>query len=80
MFSDFDVKESKAYKSVSNCQLPKLANTVSALGSLIRIKALHANALSRFQSNSDRFKLAVVFVKLVNDCQLGTPRPFCLSI
>jgi hypothetical protein len=45
------------------------------LGSSIplnRIKALDANALSRFQSNSDRFKLAVVFGKLVNDCQLGT--------
>jgi hypothetical protein len=34
---------------------------------LNRIKALHANAVSRFQSNSDSFKLAVVFGKLVND-------------
>jgi hypothetical protein len=30
----------------------------------IRIKALHANVLSRFRSNSVRFKLAVIFGKL----------------
>jgi hypothetical protein len=52
------------------CQLPKLAYKISVSGSLIRIKALQANALSRFQSNSVCFKLAVIFGETANDCQL----------
>jgi hypothetical protein len=51
---------------------PSWHTRLGSSGPLNRIKALHANALSRFQSNSDRFKLAIGFGKLVNDCQLGT--------
>jgi len=62
------------YRPVSDSQLPELDTRFQPRASLIRIKALQTNALSRFQSSSVRFKLGSRFRQNVNDCQLGTER------
>jgi hypothetical protein len=37
----------------------------------VRFTNAYKKGLSRFRSNSVRFKLAVIFPQMMNDCQLG---------